>query len=613
MKRTRGLIIAVVLLAPVVWLGSPRAQESAKKWDITAPLGPTTTVEFDTAEGTWMNVDVSPDGERIVFDLTPGQSFEYNKDPNGTIYAIVRRDLTDGREERAVSVQGGSVAPRLSPDGRTLAYVRRVRLGSHLFLRDLDTGRDRPVFDRLDKDLQEAWAVHGVYPQYAWTPDGRSIVIWGQGKIWRVGVTGDSATATEVPFTVRVEQTINEALRFKQAVHPDEFPVRMLRDVTTSPDGKAVTYNALGHVSVKSLPDGEPRRLTGAGEFEFDPAFSPDGQWLVYRSTPADGLRGVDYGEHPGIYVVPADGGAEPRLVTREGSEPQFDHTGARIYLRARRNDKFALYSVDLNGGKEIVHLQSDNAMQVVPSPDGRWIAFEERFNVYIAPFPQTGRPIVFGPDQKAYPTARVSRETGWNLHWSGDSWTVYWSLGPELFSRDLGRTFAFFDRSAQPPPGQPFTPDEPETRGVPIGFTAKADKPARGSSRPARSSTAPRRRSRRSSRRTRTRSRTCAGRRRPAHQRVGERAPAEVRAARHRGRAVAPPPDGTGGRLQPRAHREGRQGRGRRRWHGADGRARPAPGARRALGDLDDGAGRHGADRGAGHGHLRRRLVPGS
>ena len=88
---------------------------------------------------------ISPDGRYLYYskDVTPGQQFEYNKDPNGTIYAIIRRDLNTGRERTAVSVQGGSVTPRVSPDGKSLAYVRRVRLGSQLYVRDLETGRDR--------------------------------------------------------------------------------------------------------------------------------------------------------------------------------------------------------------------------------------------------------------------------------------------------------------------------------------------------------------------------------------------------------------------------------------------------------------------------------------
>ncbi|HEV3486191.1 MAG TPA: hypothetical protein VG106_12340, partial [Vicinamibacterales bacterium] len=134
--------------------------------------------------------EISPDGRYLYYskDVTPGTTFEYNKDPNGTIYAIIRRDLVTGRERRAVSVQGGSVAPQVSPDGKTIAYIRRVRLASHLYLRDIESGRDRRLFSNVDKDLQEAWAIHGLYPQFSWTPDGRSIVIWGEGKIWNVDV-----------------------------------------------------------------------------------------------------------------------------------------------------------------------------------------------------------------------------------------------------------------------------------------------------------------------------------------------------------------------------------------------------------------------------------------
>src|SRR5262249_10951478 len=214
-------------------------------------------------------------------DVTPGQTFEYNKDPNGTIYSIIRRDLTTGKERTAIGVQGGSVAPRVSPDGKSLAFVRRGRLGSQLFVRDLESGRQRSVFDRLDKDLQEAWAIHGLYPQYAWMPDGKSIVIWGEGKLWRVDVA--SGKGTSVPFTAHVEQTPHDALRFPQKIDTPDFSVKALTHVMTSPDGKRVAYSALGHVWVKDLPGGEPKRLTSATDgFEFSPAWSRDCQSIVY-------------------------------------------------------------------------------------------------------------------------------------------------------------------------------------------------------------------------------------------------------------------------------------------------------------------------------------------
>ena len=475
--------------------------------------------------------DISPDGRYLYYskDVTPGQTFEYDKDPNGTIYAVMRRDLVTGRERRAVSVLGGSVTPQVSPDGKTLAYIRRARLKSALYLRDLDSGRDRELFGNVDKDLQETWAVHGLYPQFAWTPDGRAIVIWGEGRIWRVDAS--TGKGTPIPFTARVEQTINEAVRFPQKVYTDEFPVRMLRDVRVSPDGKTVVYSALGRLYVKRLPDGQPQRLTRDDGLEFYPSFSRDGQWIVYvtwtdaelgrvrvirpdgaagrdvvtepghyvepsfspdgrkivfRHAGGDDIRGPYFADDPGIYVVPVAGG-EPVLVREGGTDPEFDHTGTRIYVRELRSEKFTLLSVGvptgdtpLPGRDEIEHVRSDNATQFATSPDGKWLAFEERFRTFIAPFPRTGRPVDIGPATQAYPVQRVSRDAGFNLHWSGDGRRLYWSLGPELYSRDLSETFAFAPAAA----GAPASPQrtlrtEPEAKGVPIGFMARSDRPS--------------------------------------------------------------------------------------------------------------------------------------
>src|SRR5262245_60423210 len=108
----------------------------------------------------------SPDGRYVYFsqDTTPGRRFEYNKNSNAEIYTIQRLDLRDGTIEPFVTGPGGAVRPVPSPDGKSLAFVRRVRGRSTLFLKQLDSGEERPVWDGLERDLQEAWAIHGVYP-----------------------------------------------------------------------------------------------------------------------------------------------------------------------------------------------------------------------------------------------------------------------------------------------------------------------------------------------------------------------------------------------------------------------------------------------------------------
>jgi Tol biopolymer transport system component/imidazolonepropionase-like amidohydrolase len=646
-------ILAILTLASTSW--AQEQSEDSAKWTVDLSLGPADTLQFETSEGTWMNVDVSPDGRTIVFDLlgdiytmpigggratritmgaafdmqprfspdgskiafisdrsglnnvwvmppdgtdpkqvskessrdvnspawspdgqyifvrkhfverrslgagevwmyhvsganglqvterngwqkdagepalsadgrylyyskdvTPGQTFQYNKDPYGTIYAIVRRDLHDGSERTLVRRAGGSITPQPSPDGAQLAFVRRVRLQTVLFVRDLETGEEWPLFDGLSRDMQEAWAIHGVYTQYAWTPDGSAIVIWAKGKIWRVDVAARSAT--EIPFTAEVEQVIHEALRFPQEVTPERFPVKMLRDITTAPDERSVAYSALGTLYRKQMPDGAPQRVTGDDRLEFDPEFSPDGQWLVYttwtdadkgrvrvvrtngrdgrdvvavpghyiepsfspdgrwivyRSGGGDFTRGPTHGEHRGIFVVPVDGSAAPRLVTESGSQPLFDHTGERLFLRGFRNQRATLYSVDLRGNDEVVHFQSSNATDMVPSPDGQWLAFVERYRVFVATFPRSGRPITIGPDARSHPVTRVSKNAGTYLHWSADSRQLHWTLGPEYFSRDLTSTFPFVAGGAE-------EADEPQAEGdgTQIGFTAASDIP---------------------------------------------------------------------------------------------------------------------------------------
>jgi imidazolonepropionase-like amidohydrolase/Tol biopolymer transport system component len=459
---------------------------------------------------------ISPDGKYLYYskDLTPGQLFEYDKDPYGGIYGILRRDLTTGRERTISRRPGGSITPRISPDGKTMAFIRRVGLKSVLHLHEFATGREWPIFDRLDRDMQEAWSIHGVYPQYAWTPDGNAIVIWGEGKLWRVDV--NAKRGVEIPYTAQIEQTINEAVRHAPQIAAPDFPVRMLRDVETSRDGRFVTYSALGHIYLKQLPNGAPRRVTNDSRREYDPSFSPDGQSIVYttwgdsvrgrvrvvrvdgsngrdvvrtpghyteasfspdgrtivfRAVNADNVRGPENAVETGVFIVPADGSREPTRVTDSGSDPQFDHTGERIYLRMFRNEKFILLSVDRDGSDEVVHFQSDNATQYAPSPDGKWIAFAERYRAYVAAFPRSGRTIDIGPRTSTMPVSRISRDAGMYLHWSGDSRKVHWALGPELFTRDLQRTFTFINSNLT-------KADDPEVKGVPIGFTMKADVP---------------------------------------------------------------------------------------------------------------------------------------
>ncbi|HEX2120955.1 MAG TPA: amidohydrolase [Thermoanaerobaculia bacterium] len=460
----------------------------------------------------------SPDGKYLYFsdDVTPGAIFEYNKDPNSQIYVIQRLDRESGEIERYVIGPGGSVRPTPSRDGKSLAFIRRVRYKSTLFVRDLESGRETPVYDGLDRDMQETWAVHGLYPTMAWTPDNRAIVFWAGGKLHRIDVA--SKQVTNIPFHVKSTRKVQEAVRFPVKVAPETFDVKMLRWVKVSPRGSQVLYQALGHVYVRDLPNGTPRRLTRQNDhFEFypswsrdgrsvvyatwndetfgairvapaaggdgrvvtstpghyvEPSFSPDGSKIAYRKTSDGFLTTGLWAKEQGIYVVPA-GGGKATLVTKRGALPQFGASNDRVFFMTFEDEgKRALRSVDIDGGDERTHVISAFATNFAVSPDEKWLAWTEKFNARVTPFVRTGKTIDISPDMKAMPVRTVSKDAGEYLHWSGDGTRLYWALGPELFSRDLKETFAFVEGAPEK------LPDAPE-KGTHIGFSRNYDVPS--------------------------------------------------------------------------------------------------------------------------------------
>lgn len=463
----------------------------------------------------------SPDGRYVYFsqDTTSGPVFEYNKDPNTEIYSILRLDRRTGEIEPFVTGAGGAIRPTPSPDGEHLAFVRRVRYKTALFLHDLATGDERMLTDTLERDHQETWAIHGVYANFAWTPDGDSIVYWAGGGLHRIDVA--SGTITGIPFRVRQTHTMVEALRVPTDPAPATFPTRMLRWVEVSPRGDQVLFQALGHIYLQPVGGGAVRRLTtqndhfelypsfsrdgsqvvyvswddqelghvriaptagGAGRVltntpghYLEPTLSPDGATVVYRKTAGGFLSKDRYGRELGLYRVDAGGGPSTRIATG-GSAPHFGASSERVFYFAGGGDQRSLDSVRLDRTAEDAtartHLTSSAALSFRVSPDGNWVAFTERFKAFVVPWVEAGKPIAVGPGTSSIPLHQVASDAGEYVHWSGDGSTLHWALGNSLYSRPLTDSFAFLD-------GAPETLPEATDEGTTIGFEVKHDIPS--------------------------------------------------------------------------------------------------------------------------------------
>lgn len=430
----------------------------------------------------------SPDGRYIYYalDRTPGSTFIYAQDSNGEVFAIRRHDLLTGENESFVSGAGGAARPTPSPDGKQLAFVRRIRGETALFVKDLESGAERAVVRGLDRDLQEVWAVHGVYPNMDWTPDSASIVYWAGGRINKVDVA--SGNVTDIPFHVSDTRTVYTAPRQAVDVAPETFSTTMVRNAEISPDGSKVVFESAGRLFVKSLPDGAPQHLTrdAADHFEYDPSwsrdgrtivfvtwddqklaaihrvrasggrsapitrqpghyhgprFSPDGKSVVFEANGGGYLTSPDWSMESGVFIAPASGGDARHII--DGRNPHFGASNSRLFVTQNGDGGRALVSVDLNGEKPRTHAQGDDLLRYEVAPDEQHFAFRQNYNIYALPLPPGGNPIGISTSVADVATIKASGNGGNFPHWSGDGETLTWTLGAALHTATVAELFA--------------------------------------------------------------------------------------------------------------------------------------------------------------------------
>jgi Tol biopolymer transport system component/imidazolonepropionase-like amidohydrolase len=463
----------------------------------------------------------SPDGKYVYFtqDVSGGSTFSYNRDPLKGIFAITRYELSNGEEQNYVSGTGGAVVPTPSPDGKKLAFVRRVREKTALFIKELHSGIETPIYLDLEHDMQEGFGSEGYFAYFDWTPDSQEIVFWTAGKFHKINVA--SQAVSDIPVQVHAELQYADALRFDVDVAPDTFTIKMARWTQKSPDGKSLLFQALGKLYVKDIKSGKIARLTKQNEYDelyprysndgktivyttwhdqklgsvriinanggkdtlltntpghyIEPSFSTDGLLITYRKITGGYLLSPDYSVEPGIYIVNIKSG-EHKNISQSGAAPQFSGDNSRVYITesvaASSYPESQLVSVDLNGEDRREHLYgADNVSEYRLSPDKKWLAFTYQYNAYVVPFVDTGKRVSIGPKTTALPVKQLSSHAGEYLNWSADSKTVSWYHGATYYERELKDAYNFVA-------GSPETLPEPVSEGISVAFEQSSDKP---------------------------------------------------------------------------------------------------------------------------------------
>ncbi|HEX7949649.1 MAG TPA: S9 family peptidase [Candidatus Limnocylindrales bacterium] len=272
------------------------------------------------------------------------------------LYAIV---LDQGRVVTPRRLTEGIVrdgTPRLSPDGRFVALVRRDPTDDEtpatLVILDLAHGRQRPVPARG----------HGSVGEVAWSPDGRRLAFTAEvdpprflvGPVppiaaRRAGKRGTSAAATAADPSPLARRITRADWRLDGSGHLDRWSHLFVvetragarsRQVTTgdwgvsdvawAPDGRTIAFTADPRAEADTRPRrqiwavdaddaGAPRPVLAPAGFAHHAAFSPDGRWLaaigVLEADPLDDVS-------PGILIGPADGTAPPWALAPDLDRP---------------------------------------------------------------------------------------------------------------------------------------------------------------------------------------------------------------------------------------------------------------------------------------------------
>ncbi len=238
------------------------ADGAEDKKDEGLPLEPERTVEFETDEGTWLSLDLSPDGQTIIFELL------------GDIYTL---PASGGEATPLLTGIAFESQPAYSPDASMIAFLSDRDGSENLWIANADGSEPK----KLSKETK------GTFLSPEFSADGQYVFVsksnWGlrTHEIWMYHVQGGSGI--QVTKAKPTPETPNDQRH--NAV-----------GVTASRDGKYLYYAQkqggfgynvqfpLWQVVRRDLTEGTEDTVVQAQGSAIRPEISPDGRHLVYAT-----------------------------------------------------------------------------------------------------------------------------------------------------------------------------------------------------------------------------------------------------------------------------------------------------------------------------------------
>lgn len=372
--------------------GSNAAREPRDPMQEGLPLKPTRTLAFTTHVGHWMSVDVSPDGQTLVFDLL------------GDIYTM---PITGGKATALTRGMGFDAQPRFSPDGKTIVYVSDRDGGYNLYLLSLDK--------RDTVQLTTGKTNHYYSPTF--TPDGRYVVATRNNRLYMYDIQGGSGEELArpepgaAPAGGRGGGAADNNLRQMGAAFGSDpryvwFAQRRGNFMYNTP---LQDYS----LAVYDRESGQTTTRETRWGSAFRPALSPDGKWLVYGTRYINEtrlrIRDLRTGEeHWLVYPVQRD---DQESMASLDVYPGMAFTPDSKWLITTWDGR--LWKVPVPTGKPVEipfeadvvqplgpHVHFDYTIpdsstfvikqirDAVPSPDGRKLAFVALDRLYVMDYP---------------------------------------------------------------------------------------------------------------------------------------------------------------------------------------------------------------------------------